>query len=352
MFIACWKPLCKFHPRLRMHCLDTNSSTYRSQVNAHHYSNTRAKEEVCLVKRFFGGRAVLALAVSIYLIASLVSGVQLSSAMPDVLRSELNLTQEQANIVRGQERLMRDIGVVLKKIESTPALAERFGGYYSDSEGNLVLAFTEDVDPYKEFGLKTALVKRVKFSLQYLNEVQDAISNMVKASHGRHDLKIAATSVDMEANRVVVWVDDMDEAVLGRIKRMVGSEALEFKKQEGEFTTASDIVNGHFVGVVNSTERASIGFRVRRRLGAGFYQNGFISTGHFVAAEGSKMADSVNKGGPWQYVGRLQRKVRSGSVDASFISAASGRTPTKRFMNHASYAYVLQDTTVGRYVEV
>lgn len=291
--------------------------------------------------------------LGVALLVASVFGANQSSATPDALTAELGLSVEEATIVRNQSHAMETLETVMKLIESDPKLVEHYGGHYL-GKGGLVVQFTVPVSgPLAN--MKDVTLEQVKYTYKELKEVHRTLLESLIAKGP--DSVIRAIATDVMSNSVHVWVTSKSEETLSSVKGMAAltsntaaDDAVTFILSEGDIKNASDIINGRYHSDVNGFG-GTIGFRARREVSPGVYEHGYISTGHVPTTSGTAMYDSPDGGTTWNRVGTFRLKVEGGTVDASFIAAVSGRTPTKTFMNYNSYAYVLENNQLGLFVE-
>ncbi|MBS3949895.1 MAG: hypothetical protein KGZ53_04450 [Peptococcaceae bacterium] len=294
------------------------------------------------------------------LLAPMVEGAHQSSIssediMVDVLTSELGLSLDEANIVQNQWRAMENVEVIHKMIESDSKLADVYGGNYLGKDG-LTVQFTQPVKEHfsKMNGVTVEVVKYTYKELKAVHSAIDEVAKELKVEGIGHVIQAAAT--DVISNTVHVWIRSMDKDVIASVVNKVSlktevdaKDAITFIKAE-EINNATNIINGwHHADQYG--QGATIGFRARR-LNSGVWENGYISTGHVSTSSGQSVYDINPQTGTWTLAGVMRAKHDGGTVDASFIAAASGRTPSRTFMNGDSYAYVLQSPNqIGLYVE-
>ncbi|WBW97502.1 hypothetical protein [Oceanirhabdus sp. W0125-5] len=105
-----------------------------------------------------------------------------------------------------------------------------FAGYYIDDEGKSNLNFVKgaDITEIKDSIRDAININYVKFSLNYLEEIIELLNDKMT------ELDIAVIELNQKENRVVVYLKDVEETKINKIKAIIDSSAIEFKEMIGK----------------------------------------------------------------------------------------------------------------------
>jgi hypothetical protein len=103
---------------------------------------------------------------------------------------------------------------------------DKYGGHFVDHEGNLTVNFVGEIESInEEMIFKNVKYNKVEFSLDYLKKVVNMLTNQMI------DLEIAMIEINEKNNKVIVYIENIDESKKNRVKKIIDSPAIEFKNQ-------------------------------------------------------------------------------------------------------------------------
>lgn len=106
-----------------------------------------------------------------------------------------------------------------------------FAGSYLDENGlNINLVKGANAEEIKVLNKYNAIIHYVDFSLTDLNKIISILSEKMK------ELDIEAVGLDERENKVIVYLDGIDEVKIEKIKSVSNSTAIEFKDQKLKFS--------------------------------------------------------------------------------------------------------------------
>lgn len=219
--------------------------------------------------------------------------------------------------------------------ETTPSY---FGGSYCDSDDNLIVLIKNSdkkgmEDIYRRIGKHDYLkFKRCTYSLQELRILKRKLSDIyIKDETLRKNLKWNSVGINVETNRIVVFLEDISTEAINEFKRLVSdSPMITFEEMQdaenlsyiivdsiaddGFVTRATNAVTNIHLGSSISTSGnqyiayGSVGFRAMRGS-----DHGFVTAAHVVPTAG--LTVSFNS----QACGTSVITTRGPQADAAFI---------------------------------
>lgn len=194
--------------------------------------------------------------------------------------------------------------------------ADYYAGSYIDDNGDLNVITTDDGKELKDL-LKTDKVKfnKAKYSYNYLD-------NIVKTLNSKMiDLEISGMGIDEEKNKVLIYLKDLNDDKVNKIKKVMDCQAVEFINRDttstSKFTSTTEVINGKICSSkLSSTkiEKYTLGFAAKKSDGT----VGFIIPGHVGSAVGTKVYYN-NTTASGNDCGVISTKVLGGNCDASFV---------------------------------
>jgi len=210
---------------------------------------------------------------------------------------------------------------------------ENYAGVYLDNEGNLIVNMVENetIAGGNEADLKALLKSdkvsfhKVKYSYNYLNDIINDLNDKMI------ELNISAIELDEQNNKVYIYLEDLNEANICEIEKVVNSPAVEFKqKLLKATTTVVELSNG--TAFHDGTMSFTLGFGAKKSDGT----VGYVFPGHINGAINS----NVFIGSGNTSIGTITTKINSGSTDASFITKVNiDYTPSKYLGILKAYSY-------------
>lgn len=192
---------------------------------------------------------------------------------------------------------------------------ENYAGAYLDEEGNLNINLVGDngivgeSDNDLRILVKDDKIKyhKVKYSLNHLDNIINSLNDKMVS------LDIAAIELDEQNNKVYIYLNDLNNTQISKIKKVIDSPAIEFKQQEQKITlTATDLVNG--TAFSSAGKSFTLSFGAKKSDGT----VGYIFPGHITASTGYNVYIGSSSNGT--SIGTVTKKVFGGSSDASFIT--------------------------------
>jgi hypothetical protein len=271
-------------------------------------------------------------------IASIVSIILLLTICSSAFAEGTNET----SFIKNQTQALKNHEKIIEKLKTDKNFAESYSGAYIDEEGNLNINVTNGyTNAESKVGVSGVKYHEAKRSYKKLTEVQNKLS--------LKDLNVAATELDEKNNKVIVYLNNYDDASINNVTSILDDkDAVEFRKQdqEGEITLTANVVGGHKASWTNSLNQEiefTVGFAAQDANG----NKGFLIPGHITAQVGA----SIKYDG--KVAGTLKSKAWNTTTDASFVQANSSYTPVKSLEGGETYTnaadYVVQGQTVYAY---
>lgn len=106
-----------------------------------------------------------------------------------------------------------------------------YAGAFIDDEGRLHVNVVEGTDAEEVIGSKyrNAIIHYVKFSLKDLENIYEVLSDKMI------ELGISSIAVNEKENKVDVYINELDETNINRIKEVIDSPAIVFKERDIKF---------------------------------------------------------------------------------------------------------------------
>ncbi len=177
-------------------------------------------------------------------------------------------------------------------IQNNDNVAEKYGGCYIDSNGELHILFVS--------GTESSIINKVKtmaendvvndiceYSLEELNSLKEYISNLISNETTNLDLAnikkdIVGVGIYEQYNKVFVEIRDCDSKKVELFKNLISSsEAIVFEDAENYEKQATYLKPGSEIAIgTSSGNKYSIGFRCKRLTASGSYNYGFVTSAH------------------------------------------------------------------------
>lgn len=120
------------------------------------------------------------------------------------------------------------IGVKRNQDAADEIMPSYFGGSYSDSDGNLIVLIKNSDkdgmdDIHRRIGKHACLkFKKCTYSLQELRTLKGKLSDIyINDGTLRKNLKWTSVGISIEANRIVVFLEDVSTESINKFKRLV-----------------------------------------------------------------------------------------------------------------------------------
>lgn len=258
-----------------------------------------------------------------------------------------------------------------------------YAGAYLNSESKLVIK-TANPSATAKRSLQAAaqnealLFEEAEYSYDELIEIKDAIFNYMEGHPDKGRLPIELCSLDEENNRVVVYLQELTDENIARVKNVVDSPAISFTaipKSESDETASLDkpsfqaeqldfrtlipkaarvtptllysgnhIYTDKLAGASTQKVDMSVGYRAKYQHG-GTTEIGFLTAGHGTKDNGGVYSSSLTK------IGTVTRRIFDSRGDFAFVKMTNTTTVYSSIAGQSgsvssTYGTALQGMTV------
>lgn len=270
--------------------------------------------------------AIIVVVVVLMVSLAFVPSVLATDIYSIAIDEELMLVQEQSNEeynkILNEYSGYNETGLLIP--EKDVVCADYYAGAYLNNEKELVVLVTDDsLENRQELenitGNPDLIINRAEYSYNYLKSVESDINNYMLANYQSDDRlanTIEGVGLYDDKNCIIVYLAEYDDITIELFRETIcDTGAVIFEESVGEARDDVSVEAGQQIIVDGSSY--SVGFRCRRSLGGGSYEEGFVT-----AAHGNYVNDSVKVGAVT--IGEVTARQQSGSVDAAFVEITNG----------------------------
>lgn len=208
--------------------------------------------------------------------------------------------------------------------EQVPQYPAYYGGAYIAENGKLIIYVHGDLEKSRRaisaiIGESNVDFQQARFSYKYLTDLMDELNEFVIRKKDPSAMRnFEAFALMDKENKIVVDLKDFSEQQIAAFHKAVSeSDAISFRKAEGEMVLEADLNPGCKAALNTSgTSYGSFGFKAKRNSDG---KLGMVTAGHVI-----------NSGETLYYgataIGVCSVRQISGSIDASFVPITSPAT--------------------------